>query len=111
LNEAFGFAKDHSRLKISPRDMRHGIHPASLCPKPHGLPCLTHRKVIQGLLKPCAICEPYLPMIRGNLETQAILRQQEIEKQDAAACELTQAHIEAENSIIAIAKLNRSPRC
>ena len=50
-------------------------------------------------------------MVRANLETQAILRQKEIEKQDAATGELTEAHIEAEESITAIAKLNPSPRC
>ena len=121
-----GFAKDPSHLKIRPRCVKkpktplqqaierqkatrrrkHQIHPASLCPKPHGLPCLAHRKVVDGLLKPCAICEPYLATVRGSLETQAILSRQKIEGEDAVARQRTKAHIEAENSVTAVAKRN-----
>lgn len=38
--------------------------PDKLCTRPHGLPCLAHKRVMLGDLAPCDNCAPHRDRVR-----------------------------------------------
>lgn len=44
--------------------------PAKLCQLPHGMPCLAHAHVLQGLLTPCENCAPHAEDVKTAIRKQ-----------------------------------------
>lgn len=42
--------------------------PAWMCRGTNGLPCLVHRKVLDGTLEACAVCAPHVEKMRAAMK-------------------------------------------